>query len=113
MNLNKVLGTFPSLPLNIDEIYKRNVQANRDKLVDNAVSQQSKSQQSANASGKRSAQPPKKKPAPQKTESSTTEVSKILPQSGRGGRRGSSFRGSSYRGRGAPSRGGASALKKH
>ena len=97
----------------IDEIYKRNVQANRDKLVDNAVSQQSKSQQSANASGKRSAQPPKKKPAPQKTESSTTEVSKILPQSGRGGRRGSSFRGSSYRGRGAPSRGGASAPKKH
>ena len=86
----------------IDEIYKRNVQANRDKLVDNAVSQQSKSQQSTNASGKRSAQPPKKKPAPQKAESSTTEVSKIPPQSGRGGRRGGSFRGSSYRGRGAP-----------
>ena len=97
----------------VDEIYKRNVQANRDKLVDNAMSQQSKSQQSANVSGKRSAQPPKKKPAPQKAEYSTTEVSKIPPQSGCGGRRGSSFRGSSYRGRGAPSCGGASAPKKH
>lgn len=95
----------------IEEIYKKNMEAHRDKLVDKAVLQQTKSQPSSTSSRKKRRQLIRKS-TPSKTKSTSGTTTKPDPPSNRGTRSGQSFRGSSFRGRGAPSRRGASSAKK-
>ena len=94
----------------IDDIYKSNCEANRDKLVDKAVASQLKAQSPSRAAKR--PHKPSKESAPQKPASSAGTDSKPTSQSNRGSRGGSSYRGFRSRGRGAHSRGGASVAKK-
>ena len=85
------------------EIYKENVETNRDKLVDKAVNQQSKPFASTSSSGQKGkARKDIKKPPPSKNNNQKGGRSESSIPPRKGSRGGFPYRGSSSRGRGAP-----------